>query len=111
MDVYPNEAEIQQATDLLANKYNVSIQLMGKLLGDKQTKETNYLLRKINGKSPDKYDIATRLVRRKGPELFCGSSQSVKQLRKKILSEIPDGKVIQLFKRNKPLGSTVISSS
>jgi superfamily II DNA or RNA helicase len=111
MDVYPNEAEIQQATDLLVNKYNVSIQLMGKLLGDKKTKETNYLLRKINGKSPDKYDIATRLIRRKGPELFCGSSQSVKELRKKLLSEISDRNVSQLFNRNKPFGSNVTSPS
>ena len=111
MDIFPNEDEINQAADLLVNKYHISAQLLGRLLGTKQTKEANILLKNVGNKSPSKLDVAKRLIRRKGPELFGGSSELVKQLRKKLLSKLPDQEVYQLFERKKPLGSSIISPS
>lgn len=111
MDVFPNEEEGNLAAELLVNKYNISAQLLGQLLGTKQTKESNILLRKIGNKSPTRVGVAKRLVRRTGPGLFSGSSKSVKELRKRLLSELPDKEVYQLFERNKPLGSSITSPS
>jgi len=111
MDIFPNEEESNLAADLLVHKYNISAQLLGRLLGTKQTKESNILLRKIGNKSPTRVGVAKRLVRRTGPGLFSGSSKSVKELRNKLLSELPDEEVYQLFERNKPLGSSITSPS
>ncbi|MCX6010066.1 MAG: DEAD/DEAH box helicase family protein [Chloroflexi bacterium] len=83
------------------NKYNVSAQLLGRLLSTKQTKEANSLIRKFGNKSPTRVDVAKRLVRRTGPGLFCGSSKCVKELRSKLLSNLPDKEVIRLFRRYK----------
>ncbi len=102
MDVFPNEEETNQAADLLVNKYNISAQLLGQLLSTKQTKEANSLTRKIGNKSPTRVDVAKRLIRRTGPGLFCGSNKSVKELRSKLLLNLPDEEVIRLFKRYKP---------
>ena len=78
MDVFPNEEEGNLAADLLVNKYNISTQLLGQLLGTKQTREASSLLRSIGNKRPTKVDIAKRLVHRTGPGLFSGSSGPVR---------------------------------
>lgn len=98
MDIFPNEEETNQAADLLVNKYNVSAQLLGQLLSTKQTTEANSLVRKIGSKNPNRVDVAKRLIRRRGPGLFCGSDKCVKQLRNKLLSYLTDEEVIRLFK-------------
>lgn len=110
MDMFPNEEEINQAADLLVNRYSVSSQLLGQLLSTKQTKEANSLIRKIGNKSPTRVDVAKRLIRRTGPGLFCGSNKCIKELRSKLLLNLSDKEVIRLFKRYKPQ-SKITSSS
>ncbi len=112
MDIFPNENETALAASLLVEKYNISGQLLGKLLGNKQmTAASKYIVRKIGNKNPDRLDIAKRLVRRRGAELFGGSNEAVRELRKRLLSQLPAKGVKQLFTRNKPYRSTITSPS
>ena len=111
MDVFPNEEEIEQAADLLVNRYNISAQLLGRILGTNQTRQANALLRNLGSKSPTRLNVAKRLVRRKGSALFTGSKDVVKQLRYNLLSALPDEEVRLLFEKHKPLGSSISSPS
>ena len=86
MQIFPNEQEIDQAADLLANEYDVSQQLLTKLLGKSQRDQANVLLYKLGTGRLTKLQVARLLVLRKGPELFCGSTKSVRELRLKLLS-------------------------
>lgn len=106
MDVLPNEDEIKQAADLLVNKYNISTQHLGRLLGTNQTREANALLMRL-GTPPTQLNVAERLLRRKGPALFTGKSDAVRKLRYKLLSALPDDEVRQLFEGHKPVGSSI----
>ncbi len=68
MEIFPNEQEIDQAADLLANQYDVSAQLLRRLLGASQRDQANALLQNLDGGGLDKFQVARLLVLRKGPE-------------------------------------------
>jgi len=100
MQVFPNEQEIDQAADLLANKFGVSQQLLSKLLGKSQRDQANVLLQKLGTGRLTKLQVARLLVLRKGPELFCGSTKSVRELRLKLLSNLTDKEIKMLCARH-----------
>jgi DNA repair protein RadD len=108
---FPNEQEIDQAADILAIKYNISQQLLAKLLGKNQKKRANELLKKFGHSSLTKLQIARLLVLVKGPELFCGSTKLVRDLRFQLLSKLLDNEVIRLCKSHTPTKKILRSPS
>ena len=111
MEIFPNEQEIDQAADLLANKYNISAQLLGQLLGKTQRDQANALLQKLGHNRLDKSQVARLLVLRKGPELFTGRTASVRDLRFKLLAQLTDGDIANLYAQNNPASGRITSPS
>ncbi len=111
MQILPNEQEIAQAADLLANEYDVSQQLLTKLLGKSQRDQANVLLYKLGTGRLTKLQVARLLVLRKGPELFCGSTKSVRKLRLKLLSKLTDKEIAELCACHPPTNKKINSPS
>lgn len=111
MEIFPNAQEIDEAADLLADKYDISAQLLGNLLGKSQRDHANALLQRLGETRPDKCQVAHRLVRRKGPQLFSGSTQYVRELRLKLLDRLPDKDIAHLYKSHGPKGKKITSPS
>ena len=97
MRIYPTENEIERAVDLLVNRYNISQQLLSQLLGRDQRERANELRRRMGEGRLTREDVARLLVMHLGANLFGGSSQEVRTLRLRILSQLPEGQVRQLF--------------
>ncbi len=111
MEIFPNEQEIDQTSDILVNKCGVSQQLLSKLLGKSQRDQANYLLQKLGTGRLTKLQIARLLVLRKGPELFCGSTKPVKELRLKLLSSLTDKEISFLCACHPPTKKKINSLS
>ncbi|MFQ5880225.1 MAG: DEAD/DEAH box helicase [Dehalococcoidia bacterium] len=111
MDIFPSEQEIDQAADLLVDKYNISPQLLGDLLGKNQRDQANALLQRLGNRRPDKSQVAHRLVRRKGPELFSGSTKYVRELRLKLLDKLPNADIVDLYDLHGPKKKKITSPS
>lgn len=111
MEIFPNEQEIDQAADLLTNTYDVSAQLLGKLLGTSQRDQANALLQNLGGGRLDKFQVARLLVLRKGPELFTGSKPEVRQLRLKLLTKLPNREIKHLYESHHPTKKNISAPS
>lgn len=111
MQIFPNEHEIDQAADLLSNKYGISPQLLGQLLGKSQRDQANVLLQEIGTARLTKLQVARLLVLRKGPELFAGSAKAVRTLRLALLSKLPDSEIERLYDSHAPANANRTSPS
>lgn len=111
MDIYyPDDQEIQIGAELLVNKFGVSAQLLGQLLGKTQRDKANVLLQKLGKKRLDRIDVARLLVLRKGSELFGGSTPAVRTLRQELLGKLSEEKIRQLYRYHKVNGTISIPS-
>ena len=111
MRIFPNGEEIDKAADLLVNRYNVSMKQLGALFGTEQRDQANEVLKKLGTPSLSKLDVARLLIYRVGPGLFGGSQETVRNLRRELLEQLPLDKLISLFETHKPANSNISSPS
>lgn len=111
MQIFPTQSEIQLAADLLADKYQVSAQLLGQLFGTEQRDQANSILKSFGSNQLRSLDVASLLVRRKGPELFTGSCEVTRNLRLHLLRQLSDEKVERLFQRHGSSNNNISSPS
>ncbi len=95
MNLFPNNKEIEQAVDLLVNKYNLSTQLLNKLFNLRE--HINELLKELDNRILDRAQLARLLVIKKGPMLFSGSTTEIRELRKQLLRNLPKQSIEELF--------------
>lgn len=107
MRIYPSDSEIELAAELLVSRYNISPQLLGELLGRTQRDRANRLLQAVGMGRLTKEDVARLVVMHRGANLFGGSSREVRTLRLRILSQLPDHKIRQLFDEFKDKDSEI----
>ncbi|MDD3654712.1 MAG: DEAD/DEAH box helicase [Desulfotomaculaceae bacterium] len=111
MEVFPNQEEIDITADLLVNVYNISSQMIRRLLGERQRDEANGILNSIKGESMTKLDLVKLLIMRKGSELLAGSSEEVKDLRLFLLSKLSDDTITKLFEEHGQRNNSISSPS
>lgn len=110
MDIFPTEAEINLAVDLLVDRYNISMQMLTDLLGRNERDNANVLLHALDASKLTRKVVAYLLILRVGPALFGGSSEEVRALRKELLSRLPGSRIASLFEKQ-PSGSAVQTPS
>jgi DNA repair protein RadD len=111
MQIFPTEEEVELAIDLLVNKYSISPQLIGQLFDTEQRDQANNILQSLGDERLTTLDVARLLVQRKGPELFTGSRDDTRQLRRYLLQKLSDDKIQALFEHNGPPNSNISSPS
>ena len=111
MQIYPTDPEITQAVELLVDKYAVSAQLLGHLLGTAQRNNANNILQSLGRARLGTKDVARLLVQRKGPELFTGSREDTRRLRSHLLKKLSDDVVKRLFQRHGSDDNKISSSA
>lgn len=103
--MYLTDADILNAADLLVNKYKVSSQLLGSLLGTDHRDDANSMLQVLGRSRLTRDEVAQVVIKRHGVRLFSGSSEPVRQLRRHLLNRISATSpevIIRLFKRHEP---------
>jgi len=100
MKYSPNSSEIKQAVELLVNKYNISSKLLGQLLGQEKINKANEILKKIDNSQMTQLKRAEMLIYNKGANLFSGSDDFVRLLRRKLLERLPDETIIYLYEKH-----------
>src|SRR6267378_4243040 len=97
MQIFPTESEVTEAANLLVNTYHVSSQLFGELFGKAQREQAGSIIRRRGGARRDRSEVAKLLVFKNGSELFGGSGDHVRKLRRLLLSARPSGEIVRLF--------------
>lgn len=111
MKISPNEVEIEEAADLLVNRYSVSSQLLGQLFGVESRDQANGILKNLGHSTLTRMELAKLLIFRKGPALFSGSSEEVKKLRKHLLSQLDTKDLRILFEKHASTDNSINSPS
>lgn len=111
MKISPNEVEIQEAADLLVNRYGISSQLLGQLFGVESRDQANVILKNLGHSTLSRMELAKLLIFRKGSALFSGSSEEVKRLRKHLLSQLDDSDLRILFEKHASTNKSINNSS
>lgn len=111
MQLFPTESETERAADLLANGYEVSAQLLGRIFGTTQRDNANSILKSLGRERLTTLDVARLLVLQKGPELFTGSHEDTRRLRSHLLNQLTDEQVTALFQRHNPGDHSISSPS
>lgn len=109
--IYPTESEIEQAVHLLVDRYNISAQLLGELLGRAQRDRANQLLQAVGSERLSRRDVARLVVMHLGSNLFGGSSAEVRTLRLRILSQLPERQIQELFSQFRGKDSGITQAS
>lgn len=97
---FPSERDIRQAVRLLIEKYKIEERMLRKLLGDDSFRELNQMLDALEENQIDTEKLARIIIVNKGPYLFAGSSEVVRQLRYELLDKLDEDTLIELYKRN-----------
>lgn len=111
MKLIPNEYEIEQAVELLVNKFNVSASLLGQLFGTGSRDQANEILRLLGNSRLNRAKVARMLIHRKGSALLSGSSNEVKRLRRLMLTTLPFHELSALFAKHAPNSNSVRTAS
>ena len=111
MQFFPTDEEVECAADLLVNKYQVSMQLLGNLFDTKQRDQANEILQALGDQPLDTIDVARLLLQREGPELFTGSDDATRKLRLHLLKKLSDEQVQTLFEKHGPKNTKIVSVS
>lgn len=101
MNQWLDDEQREVAAKLLVNKYEVSIQLLGELLGKNIKDQANQILQKQRSKKLTHLDLAELLILHKGPSLFSGSQEVVRKLRRHLLAKLAKDELEELFQRNR----------
>jgi hypothetical protein len=100
LKISPNKAEIEQAADLLVNRYNISTQLLGQLFGVESRDQANTILRDLGHTALDRLELTKLLIFRKRSALFAGSTEEVKKLRRYLLSQLDTDELRRIFEKH-----------
>lgn len=99
MQIYPTESEIDQACDLLLNKYCITTYLLNRLYDNESRDQADSIFKVFNNKL-EKEDVCRLVIYKYGPNLFGGFDDDTKELRKKLLSQLDDEVIKELFERH-----------
>ncbi len=93
------EEEVDQIVDLLVNKYELSTYMINKLYGNSEKDATYEVLNNVQDILQGREGICRLLVLREGINLFTGGSEEKRELRKKILDQLPDEIITNLYSK------------
>ncbi len=111
MKISPSMTEIEQAADLLVNRYNISTQLLGQLFGVESRDQANEVLRDLGHTMLGRVELTKLLIFRKGSTLFGGSHEEVKKLRRHLLSQLDQDELRQIFEKHIGTDNSIKSTS
>lgn len=94
-----NENEIKLTVDLLINTYDLSTKFLNKLYGHKIREASEIILNELEYIELNRKNICRLIVIREGVNLFAGSSDNKRELRKKILEKMPDKTINELYEK------------
>ncbi|MFW6029255.1 MAG: DEAD/DEAH box helicase [Halanaerobiales bacterium] len=92
-----NENEIKTTVDLLLNKYELSTRFLNKLYGRELRADSEIILNDLQYIQFDKRNLCRLIVLREGVNLFAGSSDEKRELRKRILDKMSDNTIKNLY--------------
>lgn len=105
MHIFPTDEEIEIAAKLLVEHPKISAQLLGELFGKEKRDQVNDI-RKLRGeKNLERIEIARFLVQQRGPTLFAGSDETIRDLRLRLLEQLPDAEIQRLFDKHPTEGN------
>ena len=108
---FPTEKEIRQTVHLLIDKYKVNLSMLINFIGKENYKQLTLMLEDLEEGEMDEYQLARTVIVNKGPYLFAGSHQAVRELRSHLLRQLDDDTVINLYTRNPISGKNIKSPS
>ncbi len=111
MEISPNKAEIEQAADLLVNRYNISTQLLGQLFGVESRDQANAILKELGHTGLSRLELAKLLIFRKGSTLFSGSTEVIKRLRRHLLNHLGTDELELIFEKHNGSDNLIKSPS
>lgn len=111
MHAFPTEKEIRQTVHLLIDKYKVNLSMLINFIGKENYKQLTLMLEDLEEGEMDEYQLARTVIVNKGPYLFAGSHQAVRELRSHLLRQLDDDTVINLYTRNPISGKNIKSPS
>jgi hypothetical protein len=100
MRFFPTAKEIDEAVELLVNKYELSIRLLSSLFGRDNRDQANDILFRLGQGRLDQYSLARLLVVKRGANLFSGGDEDSQKLRKYLLSKISTDDLKELFEKH-----------
>jgi DNA repair protein RadD len=111
MNAFPTESEIRQTVHNLLDRYKVNVNLLIKFIGTEKYLQMNNMLLDLEEGEIDDYQLARMIVIEKGPYLFAGSNDTVRELRAFLLKQLEEKKLIELYERNPISGRNIRSAS
>jgi DNA repair protein RadD len=111
MNAFPTESEIRQTVHNLLDRFKVNVNLLIKFIGTEKYIQMNNMLLDLEEGEIDEYQLARMIVIEKGPYLFAGSNDTVRELRAFLLKQLEEKKLIELYERNPISGRNIRSAS
>lgn len=111
MQIFPTDEEVELATELLVEKYNVSAQLLGQLFDSERRDQANSILQSLGAMRLSTLDVGRLLIQREGSSLFTGSRSVTRKLRLHLLRQLSDESIQKLFDRHLPANRNISSPS
>lgn len=111
MKIFPEESEVVEAASLLVNRYNVTAQMLGELFGKSQRDQASRIIQRCGGKRLDQAEVAKLLLYKTGSELFAGSHETVRNLRRHLLKQLPQDQIVALFIQHGGKGTHITQPS
>lgn len=106
-----NEKELEITVDLLMNRYEISTNFLNDLYGRRQKSDTEAILLELQYSELDKKNLCKLLLVNEGANLFAGSTENKRKLRKRILDKMPDTIVEQLYKKYSDTAKNIKTAS
>ncbi|MFD3156740.1 DEAD/DEAH box helicase [Haloimpatiens sp. FM7330] len=106
-----SDEEIRLTVDLLINKYELSTKFLNKLFGRDLKEASSRILNEIEFIEVDKKNLCRLLVVKEGINLFSGSSENKRELRRKILEKMPDNTIIELYNKYPDINKNISTVS
>ncbi|USK68577.1 DEAD/DEAH box helicase [Peribacillus asahii] len=111
MNVFPIESEIRQTVHLLIDRFKVNLTMLIKFIGTDKYMQLNNMLVDLEEGEVNEYQLARMIVVEKGPYIFAGSNQVVRDLRAYLLRQLEEESLIGLYERNPISGRNIRSAS
>jgi DNA repair protein RadD len=111
MKIFPTEREIDEACDLLLNKYNISTQLLNRLYNNECREQVDNIFKGFDNRKIEKEDICRLVLYKFGTNLFGGCDNVTKELRRKLLIQLDNKTIKDLFERHNNKNNSIRSVS
>lgn len=90
MTAFISEADIRQTIFLLIEKYQVNNNMLTRFIGEENYIQINKMLVKLEEGEMDQSQLARTIIINKGPYLFSGSNNTIRELRSCLLRQLDD---------------------